>query len=187
MLKERGEGRRGAHHDGSRAIPPARWIRCRVMISRIIGGRRAITDATVRMTLLPIANVRNQHVAQRLSMRRNVRLLANELAIRYRLSAIGYARGVRRDVNSAFSRSFCVKGLELGYDLRPFTVRTSDLLLLVLGNTQGDGKMLVALLAEIFVEGHGGILSLFCIRTINGSEQKSAKTALATSKHPPWR
>jgi hypothetical protein len=50
--------------------------------------------------------------------------------------------------------------LELRGDLRALAIRTMDAFFVVFANSHCDGKTLVALLAEIFVEGHRGILSI---------------------------
>jgi hypothetical protein len=61
---------------------------------------------------------------------------------------------LRSNQSSALSRSLGVKRPKLRHDFRALALRTFDLFLLVLGDCHCDRKILVAVLTEIFVEGH---------------------------------
>jgi hypothetical protein len=60
----------------------------------------------------------------------------------------------RSNQSSALSGSLGVKRPKLRHDFRALALRTFDLFLLVLGDCHCDREILVAVLTEIFVEGH---------------------------------
>ncbi len=60
----------------------------------------------------------------------------------------------RSNQSSALSRSLGVKRPKLRHDFLALALRTFDIFLLVLGDCHCDREILVAVLTEIFVEGH---------------------------------